>query len=82
MKMHTNRKDTRFGAQLSRDFVQRSTKRLAVSAGRLQDFHSKSSFLSQNIFCDYRGAPQMPMQGKHGIFIATRVKRALTPTLV
>ena len=34
------RKDSGFGAQQSRDFVQGSTKRLAFSAGKIQYFHS------------------------------------------
>ena len=32
----------RFGARQYRDFVQGSTKHLAVSAGKIQDFHSKN----------------------------------------
>ena len=41
MKMHTNRKDMRFGAQLSCKMSKGAHFDCAVSAGKLQDFYSK-----------------------------------------
>lgn len=41
VKMHKKwAKAAHFGARQSQDFVQGSTKRLAVSAGRIWDFYS------------------------------------------
>ena len=42
MKMHTNRKDTRFGAQLPCKTTKGCGFDCAVFAGRLQDFYRKN----------------------------------------